>query len=156
MPVGCCPPWPKGDLPPRADPAVAAVVALRLLGERLEEAAHELVAGEALELRQGFGGEVGEVLGVAQPLEHLGGDVVAERALDALEDAEEDAVVGVEVGLALDQAGACQVVEAEQARSVQSLLERVEKRAPLLDADRHPFGAEPVEEVEEQSSPYWL
>ena len=44
---------------------------------------------EALERGELLGRELGKVLRVAQPLEQLLGDVVAERALDALEDARE-------------------------------------------------------------------
>ena len=110
---------------------------------------------EPLERGQLLGREVREVLRVLQPLQDLVGDVV-ERALDALEDAREDAVVGVEVGLALHQAGARQVIEAEQARAVQAALQRLEERHPLLHRDRDAFVAQPVEEVEEHRLPSLL
>src|SRR5262249_29837086 len=71
------------------------------------------------------------------------------RPLDALEDALEHAVVGVEVRLALHQAGAAQVVEAQQARAVQPLLERRQEGLPFLDGDGDALVAQPVEEVEE-------
>src|SRR5581483_4455320 len=136
-----------------ADPPIAAVVALGLLLERLEEAAHELVGGKVLERGELLRRQLRERLRVLQPVEELLGHVVAERALDALEDAEEDAVERVEVRLALHEAGAGEVVEAEQARAVEALLERFEECAPLLDRDRHALGPEAVEEVEEH---HWL
>ena len=129
-------------------------MALGLLAERLEEAAHELVRGEALELGELLGRELGKVLGIAQPVEEPVGHLVSELPLDALEDAREDPVVGVEVGLALHQAGAPEVVEAEQVGAVEPLRERAEERLPLLDRDRHALVAESVEEVEEHD--YWL
>src|SRR5204863_7727281 len=125
-------PWfPRAHAPAGPDPPVAAVVALGLLAERLEEAAHELVGGEALELGELLGRELREVLGVTQPVEEPVGHLVSELPLDALEDAREDPVVGVEVGLALHQAGAPEVVEAEQVRAVEPLRERAEERLPL-------------------------
>src|SRR6185503_1438818 len=96
-------------LPARADPAVAAVVALRLLLERLHEAAEELVLRKTLELGELFRRELGKVLRVPEPGEDLLRDVVSERALDALEDLQEDLVVRVEVRLALHQARAPEV-----------------------------------------------
>ncbi len=139
---------PERRLAAGADPLVAAVVALVLLLQALQEAAHQLVGGQLLEPGPLLGRQLGEVLRILQPLHHLLGDVVAELPLDALEDAREDPVVGVEVGLALDQAGAPEVVEAQQAAAVQSLLERAQERLPLLDGDRHAFVAQAVEEIE--------
>src|SRR5581483_6825687 len=132
---------PEGRAAARADPAIPAVVPLGLLGEPLEEAAHEL--------RPLLGGELGERLRVAQPGEDFLDRGVAERALDAAKDAGEHAVVGVEPGLALHEAGAAEVVEAEQARSVQPGLERAEERVPFVERDRDALGAQPVEKVEE-------
>jgi hypothetical protein len=69
----------------------------------------------------------------AKPLEDLLGDVFAERALDAAEHACEHPVVGIEVGLALDQARATEMIEAKQARPVKPLLEGREECLPLLE-----------------------
>jgi hypothetical protein len=85
-----------GRLAAGADPAAAAVVALVLLRERLEELPHELVRREALQRGQLLGREIREVLRVAEPVEQLLRELVAESAFDALEDLREDAVVGVE------------------------------------------------------------
>src|SRR5262249_55993318 len=87
--------------PPRADPTIAAVVPLGLLGQGLEELTHELVARQALEGGQLLGRELGEVLGIAQPLQQPLGDVVAQRTFDASENTRQDLVVAVEEGLAL-------------------------------------------------------
>ena len=106
---------------------------------------------EPLERRPLLGRELREALRIAQPLHHLLGDVVAELPLDALEDAREDAVVGVEVGLALHQTGAPEVVEAQQAAAVQSLFEGAQERLPLLDGDRNAFVAQAVEEIEKHA-----
>src|SRR5437867_1210332 len=122
----------------RADPAVAAVVALGLLLERLEKAAHQLFRGQPRELG---GREVREVLRIAQPLEDLGGDLLAERTLYAAEHAREHAIIRVEVGLALHQNRAAEVIEAKQARSVKVLFDATEQRLPFLDRNRHAFGA---------------
>ena len=88
-----------------ADPAVAAVVALGLLGEALLEEAPqrlEVDVAERLSSRAALlVGEAGEGLRIGEPLQHLVGDLG--RRLDALEDGEEGLVVGVEVGLALHQ-----------------------------------------------------
>src|SRR5262249_876261 len=136
----------------RADPTIAAVVPLGLLGQGLEELTHELFARQALEGGQLLGRELGEVLGIAQPLQQPLRDVVAQRAFDASEHTREDLVVGGEEGLALHQAGAAQVVEAQQARAVQPLLQRCEKRLPLLDGDRDALLAQAGEEIEEHAA----
>src|SRR5207253_1130568 len=116
---------PVWGAPAGSDPAIAAVVALGLLCERLEEPLHQLVGGEALELRQLLRREIWEVLRVAQPFEHLVGDV--ELPFDAVEHTREHAVEGVVVGLALHQACAREVVEAEQTRTVQTLAQRFDE-----------------------------
>ena len=72
-----------------------------------------------------------------------------ERSFDAPENPGENPVVSVEVGLALDQAGAPQVVEAEQAGAVQPFFQRAQESLPLLDGDRHAFFAKAIKEVEE-------
>src|SRR5262249_10953039 len=144
-----------GRAPARTDPAIAPVVTLGLLRERLQELPHQLVGGEVLELRQLLGREGGKLLRFPEPLEHLLGHVVAARPLDAPEEACEHPVVGVEVGFALHQTGAREMVETKEARSVEPLLERGEESAPLLDRDRDPLGAESVEQVEEHRT-YWL
>ena len=130
-----------------ADPAPAAVVALGLLRERLQELPHQLVARELLELRALFVGQLAEVLRVLQPLEQLVLDV--ERTFDALEHLQERAIERVEVGLALHQHAARKVVEALQAGPVQPLRERVEQQQPLVRADRHALVAKLVEEIDE-------
>src|SRR5262249_41437077 len=130
------------------------VVALGLLAERLEEPAQELVRGELLELGELLGRQLGKILRVAQPVEQTIRDLVAELPLDAFEDAREDPVVGIEVGLALHQPRAPEVVEAEQVGAVEALLERGEEGLPLLDGDRHALVAQAVEQVEEHA--YWL
>src|SRR5690349_3119882 len=132
---------------PRPDPAPPAVVALRLLGERLEEAAHELVRGETLERGELLRRELREVLRVAEPREEPVRHPVPELPLDALEHAREDSIVRVEVGLALHETRPPEMVEAEQARAMEALLERREEPLPLLDRDGDAGFAEPVEEV---------
>src|ERR1043166_2035180 len=110
-----------GRAPAGADPPIAAVVALALLGERLEEAAHELVGGESLVLGELLLGELGQVLRLPEPLEEPVGHLVAELPFDALEHAREDPVVRVEERLALHETGATEMVEAEEVRAVEPL-----------------------------------
>src|SRR4029077_18057081 len=119
----------------RADPAVAAVMALGLLLERLEEAAHQLFRGKPLELGELLGREGREVLRISQPFENFGCDLLAERTLHAAEHAREHAGVRVEVGLALHQNRAAEVVEAKQARPVKILFDGAEQSLPFLDRD---------------------
>jgi hypothetical protein len=119
-----------------------------LLLQRFEEALHQFIRTQMLQFRQLFRGQVGEVLGVPQPLQHLLRDLVAQRAFYALEDPGEDAIVGVEIRFALDQAGTPEVVEAQQVRAVQSLLEGAQKRLPFLNGHRDTAVTESVEEVE--------
>src|SRR5262249_5387077 len=140
-----------GSPTPRAAPAIAAVVSLGLLGQGLQELAHELVGVQTFECCELFRRQLRKVLRIAQPLEELLRYLVAERPLDSPEHPGEDPVVRVEVGLALHQAGAPEVVEPEQARAMQPLVERGEERLPFLDGDRHPFLSQPVEEVEEHA-----
>src|SRR5262249_37629804 len=136
----------------RADPTIAAVVPLGLLGQGLEELTHELVARQALEGGKLLGRELGEVLGIAQPLQHPLSNVVAQRTFDAPENTRADLAVGVEAGRAIHQGGAAQVVEAQQARAVQPLLQRRENRLPLLDGDRDALLAQAGEEIEEHAA----
>src|SRR5262249_35739986 len=117
--------------------------------ERLEKAAHQLFRGKPLELGELFGREVREVLRVAQPLEDLGRDLLAERTLYAAEHAPEHAIIRVEVGLALHQNRATEMIEAEQARSVKILFDGAQQGLPFLDRNRHALGAQPIEEIEE-------
>ncbi len=102
---GAAPPWPNGERPPvptqRLPPSWRSFCSASVSRKRRISSSER----QALERGELLGGQLREVLRILQPLEHLVGDVV-ERALDAVEDAREDAVVGVEVGLALHQAGA--------------------------------------------------
>jgi hypothetical protein len=68
--------------------------------------------------------------------------------LDAFEHTREHAIVRVEVGLALDQAGTLKVIEAQQAGAVQPVLQRAHEHLPFLNGDQHAFIAQAVEEIE--------
>src|SRR5262249_38447049 len=138
----------------RADPAVAAVVALGLLFECLEEAAHQLLGREPFELGEIRGREIRGVLRIAEPFEELCRDLVAERAFHAPEHARKHAIIRVEVGLALHQKRAAEVIEAKQARSMEVLFDGAKQRLPFLDRNRYAFGAQSVEEIEEHGK--WL
>ena len=137
----------EGGVPAGADPAPAAVVALVLLGQRLEVAAHQLVGVELFEGGPLLVGQPVEVLGIREPLHQL----VAHRELplDAVEHLGEDAIEGVEVGLALDEQRLREVVEGQQVAAVQALLEGRHQHLPLLDGDGDAFFAQSVEEIEE-------
>ncbi len=139
---------PKGRLASRSHPAVAAVVPLRLLAQRFQKTLHELVRAQPFQLRQLFGRQVGKVLRVAEPLEDAFRDLVAHRPFDPFEHAREDAIVGIEVGFALDQAGAAKMVEAEQGGTMQSLLHGAQECLPFLDGDGNALFAQAVEEIE--------
>jgi hypothetical protein len=43
------------------------------------------------------------------------------------------------------------MVEAEQARAVEPFLERLQERSPLLHRERNAFGAQAVEQIEEDA-----
>ena len=94
--------------------------------------------------------EVLEVLRIPEPLQQLLGDV--QLALHSVKDMGKDAIEGVEVGLALHQTGAGQVVEAQEARAVESLLQGFHQRHPFLDPDRNTGVAQLVEEIEEHAA----
>src|SRR5262249_24573842 len=76
-------------------------------------------------------------------------DLLAERTLYAAEHAPEHAIIRVEVGLALHQNRAAEMIEAEQARSVKILFDGAQQGLPFLDRNRHALGAQPIEEIEE-------
>jgi len=137
----------EGRVTSGADPLAAAIVSLVLLLEAFEELLHQLVGIEVLQRFALLFCQSLEVLGVVQPVEQL----VARRelGLDAVKDVREDAVERIEVGLALDQAGLCQVIEAEQVAAMQPLLEGGHQHLPFLDGDGDAFVAQAVEEVEE-------
>ena len=101
-----------------ADPAVAAVVALGLLARASPgSGASARPTRAARAARAAPASAPGSSSGRAATRAPSHGHVVAERALDALEDAREDPVVGVEVRLALHQAGAAEVIEARAGSS---------------------------------------
>src|SRR5690606_22294294 len=93
------------------DPAVAALVALLLLGEALLEEAAELGRIERLEHGPLLVGEEREPRRIGEPALDLVGDHEAE-ALDALEGGPEGLVEGVELGLGVHEERARDVVEA--------------------------------------------
>ena len=135
-------------------PFVATVMALRLLFEDLEVAAHQLVAREHLEGGAFLVGELFEVLRVFEPLLQLVAD--GELSLDPVEHLGEGAVEGVEVRLALDETGPREVVEGQQARAVLPHGEGAHQHHPFLDGDGDACFAQCVEELEEhvRSDPY--
>ena len=151
MPVGCTPPWPNGERPPVPTHLSPPSCALVLLLQPLEEAAHELVAGERSSAAHCSGVSSGNAFGSFSHSITLSVTSSPNCPSTPLNRRAKTPVVGVEVGLALDQTGAPEMVEAQQAGAVQPLLERAQERLPLLDADRNAFVPQTVEEIEEHA-----
>src|SRR5581483_3746859 len=134
---------------PSPDPPPAPVVPLRLLRERLEELAHELVRRQPFQLRELLRRQLRQILRLPKPLENLLRDVVAKLPLNPLEHPRKHPIVSIEVRLTLHQTRSTEVVKAQQVGSVQPELERRQEPLPLLDGDGHPFIAKAVKQIEE-------
>ena len=149
MPPGCHPEWPSGEVPPVPmwrEPPWWASVWLRRRSARRSRRASRSIRSIASSSRARCSARHLEALGpLVQPLPHPVGD----RVVGLLEPGQvlgEGEVVVVVVALGLHQQGAGEQVEARQARVGQPAREGLLQAEPLVHRDRHPAGAQPVEE----------
>jgi hypothetical protein len=132
----------------RADPAIAAVVALVLLAQPLFEQALDFVEVERFEKRAFLVGELFSHHRIAQPIQKLGVDLLGAFG-DATKMRRECDVERIEVALSVDEDGARYEVKPLERAVVQPESQRACERHRFLHADRHLVAPQLVDEVDE-------